>query len=88
MRVFDSVPSESSSSEKLVGVKPPPAVNEKSWALFGTASTTTTTRPCFWSVNVQLTSSPASTSMFPTGLPSSHVAAVRFHPAGTACDTE
>ena len=86
--MFDSVPSESSSSEKLVGVSPPPAVNEKSWASLGTASTTTTTRPRLWSVNVQVTSSPASTSMFATGLPSSHVALARSHPAGTVCDTE
>ena len=43
--MFDSVPSVSSSSEKLVGLRPPPAVKEKSCASLGCAFFTTVTLP-------------------------------------------
>ena len=42
VRVFDSVPSASSSSEKLLGVSPPPAVKEKSCGSSGVAFFTIT----------------------------------------------
>ena len=45
MRVFDSVGWLSSSSEKLVGDRPPPAVKAKSCESFGTESCTITTWP-------------------------------------------
>jgi len=86
--VLERVPSESSSSEKLVGESPPPAVKEKSCGSLGTESRTTTTLPRLWSVNVQVTFSPESTSMLPTGLPSSQAALARSHPAGVDCETE
>ena len=88
MRVFDSVPSASSSSEKLVGLRPPPAVNEKSWASLGTASLTTTILPRLSLVNVQVTVSPAATSMLEIGLPSSQVASARCQPAGRVWEIE
>ena len=47
VRVFESVASASSSSEKLVGLRPPPAVKAKSCASLGCASSTTTTWPRF-----------------------------------------
>ena len=74
VRVFESVASESSSSEKLAGESPPPAVNEKSCGSFGTASLTTTICPRLRFMKVQVTVSPAPTSMFDDGLPSLHVA--------------
>ena len=88
MRVFDSVPSASSSSWKLVGERPPPAVKEKSCGSSGVASLTTTIWPRLWFVNVQVTVSPADTSMFDTGLPSSQVALAWSQPAGTVSATE
>ena len=83
VRVFDSVPSESSSSWKLAGESPPPAVNEKSCGSSGSASFTTTIWPRLRFVKVQVTVSPGATSMFDTGLPSSHVAPTQV-PAGWA----
>jgi len=70
------------------GDSPPPAVNAKSCGSLGTASATTTTWPRLCSVKVQVISSPEATSMFPTGLPSSHAAAARSHPGGGVCETE
>ncbi len=72
--MFDSVPSESSSSEKLAGESPPPVVNEKSWASLGWASFTTMMRPRLLFVNVHVTFSPGLKLMFDTGLPSLQVA--------------
>ena len=86
--MFDSVPSASSSSEKLDGLSPPPAVKAKSCASFGVASLTTTIEPRFWFVNVHVTVSPGLTPMFDTGLPSLHVALDCAQPLGTASDSE
>ena len=57
-------------------------MNEKSCGSFGVASFTTTIWPrlLFW--KVQVTVSPGPTSMFDTGLPSSHDAPASSHPAG------
>jgi hypothetical protein len=86
--VLASVVSESSSSSKLAGDRPPPVVNEKSCASSGTASSRTTSRPRLRFANVQVTVSPAATSMFATGLPSSHDAAVWSQPLGTVSEME
>ncbi len=83
-----SVASASSSSEKLAGLRPPPAVKAKSWASSGVASITTTTRPRLRLEKVQVTASPGDTLMFATGLASSHVAAVWSQPAGSASESE
>src|SRR5688572_25305130 len=80
VRVFDSVPSASSSRLKLLGERPPPAVNEKSCGSFGVASLTATMRPRCPFVKVQVTISPGATSMFDTELPSSQDASVWSHP--------
>ena len=72
--VFESVPSASSSSEKLLGVSPPPAVKAKSCASSGCASLTTTICPRLWFVKVQVTVSSGPTLMLPIGLPSLQVA--------------
>ena len=88
VRVFDSVPSESSSRLKLVGERPPPAVKAKSCASFGTASFTTTIVPRLAFVNVHETCSPADTLMFETGLPSSQTALDWSQPPGTVSATE
>ena len=53
--VFDSVGSESSSSWKFVGERPPPALKEKSCGSFGTASLTTITLPRFVLLKEQVT---------------------------------
>ena len=86
VRVFESVPSESSSSWKLDGLRPPPVVKLKSCASFGCACLTTVTLPCCWCVNVQVTVSPAATLMFEAGLPSSQVADARSQPDGGDCE--
>ena len=88
MRVFESVPSESSSRLKLVGESPPPAVKAKSCASLGTEFSTITIWPRFAFVNVQVTTSPAATLMFDTGLPSSQVALDWSQPLGTVSDSE
>ena len=88
MRVFESVPSESSSRLKLVGESPPPAVNAKSCASLGTEFFTITIVPRLAFVNVQVTVSPAAMSMFDTGLPSSQVALDWSQPLGTVSDSE
>src|SRR2546423_60026 len=72
--VFESVGSESSSSWKLDGLRPPPALKEKSCGSLGSASLITTILPRLRLVNVQVTVSPALTSMFEAGLPSLQVA--------------
>ena len=81
--LFDSVPSESSSSVKLAGDRPPPAVNEKSCGSSGVASFTTVIEPVFWLVNVHVTTSAGATLMFEIGLPSLQVALDCAHPEGT-----
>ena len=63
-------------------------MKEKSWASFGTASSTTTRLPRLRFANVQVTVSPAATSMFDTGLPSSQVAPVWSQPDGTVSESE
>ena len=88
MRVLDSVPLESSSSWKLAGERPPPAVNEKSCGSFGWESWTTTIEPRLRFVNVQVTCSAGPTLMLDTGLPSSQVALDWSQPAGTVSATE
>ena len=85
--VLESVASESSSSSKLDGERPPPAVKAKSCASLGTAFFTTTIWPRLSFVNVQVTVSPAATSMFDTGLPSSQVALAWSQPLGTVSAT-
>ena len=88
VRVLDSVPFESSSSWKLVGDRPPPAVKLKSCASLGCASFTTTIWPRLRFVNVQVTTSPGLTLMFETGLPSSHDAFAWNQPLGTLSEME
>ena len=82
VRVFDSVASASSSSWKVVGLKPPPAVKLKSCGSSGVASLTTVIEPRFRLVKVHVTISAVATLMFVTGLPSLHVALERSQPAG------
>src|SRR3954468_5443229 len=86
--VFESVASESSSSEKLVGERPPPAENEKSCGSLGRESSTITIEPRLRSVKVHVTVSETATSMFETGLPSLQVALDWSHPLGSAADSE
>ena len=88
MRVFESVPSASSSSWKLVGESPPPAVNEKSCGSFGCESSTTTIAPRLRFVKVQVTVSPGARSMSEGGLPSLHVAELWSQPEGTVSASE
>ena len=88
VRVFDSVPSESSSSWKLAGDSPPPAVNEKFCGSFGCESWTITIAPRRRLVKVQVTCSPGATSMFDTGLPSSQTALDWSQPLGTVSARE
>ena len=83
MRLLLSVTFASSSSWKLDGLRPPPAVKSKSCASLGTVSFRITIWPRFWLVNVQVTSSPMPMLMFETGLPSLHVALLRSQPLGT-----
>ena len=63
-------------------------MNEKSCGSSGTASCTTMIRPRLRFVKVQVTTSPAATLMFDTGLPSSQVAAVWSQPPGTVSASE
>ena len=86
--MFDNVAFASSSSWKLVVLRPPPAVKSKSCGSSGIASLTTTIWPRFRFENVQVTVSPADTSMFETGLPSLQLAPVWSHPDGTVSATE
>ena len=74
VRVFESVGVASSSSEKLAGVSPPPAVKAKSCASSGVESLTTTIWPRLRFVNVHVTVSPPLSEMLETGLPSLQVA--------------
>ena len=60
----------------------------KSWASSGTPSLTIVICPRLRLTNVQVTVSPADTSMFDTGLPSSQVAPVWSQPLGTVSDSE
>jgi hypothetical protein len=64
VRVLERVGSASSSSWKLVGDRPPPAVKEKSCGSFGVASLTTTISPRLRFEKVHVTVSPALTVMF------------------------
>jgi hypothetical protein len=74
---------------KLDGLRPPPAVNEKLVvvSLAGLVTFLILIVPRALFVNVQVTVSPALTSMFVTGLPSSHVALWRSQPDGTVSAT-
>ena len=87
MRVFESVASASSSSWKLAGESPPPAVKAKSC---GSSARVLHDhdRPRLRFVNVQVTVSPGATSMFDTGLPSSQVALAWSQPLGTVSASE
>ena len=86
--VFDRVGSPSSSSEKLEGDRPPPAVKSKSCASLGNACFTITIFPRLRLANVHVTVSPALTSMLEGGLPSSQLAPVWSQPLGTDSDSE
>ena len=86
--MFDSVPSASSSSGKLDGLRPPPAVKAKSCGSLGVASLTTTIWPRLRFVNVHVTVSAGARLMLDTGLPSLHVALVWSQPLGTVSDSE
>src|SRR5207248_1842239 len=88
VRVFDSVGSESSSSENEPGESPPPALNAKSCGSFGCASFTTVIDPRFWFVNVQVTVCAGRTSMFETALALLHGALWRSQPVTDASETE
>ena len=63
-------------------------MNEKSCGSFGFASLTTTILPSLRLEKVQVTVSPALTSMFDGSLPSSQVAPVCSQPLGRLSDTE
>jgi hypothetical protein len=78
----------SSSSWNEDGLRPPPAVKEKSWGSSSWESCTTTIRPRFVLVKVQLMTSPSFASMFDGGDPSEHVALERSQPGGTLSATE
>src|SRR3954452_15311509 len=86
--VFDSVGSESSSSEKLDGLRPPVDENGKSVGSVvptaGWASLTATSVPRLLFVNVQVVVSFALRTIAVTGLPSLHVAEARSQPATPA----
>src|SRR4051812_1986534 len=82
--VFESSGLLSSSSWKLVGESPPPAVKLKFWPSLGTASLTTTSAPRFLLTKVQVTVSPTETLIAVRGLPSSQVELDRSHPDGAA----
>ncbi len=86
--MFESVALASSSSWKLAGERPPPAVKEKSCGSSGVASFTTTIWPRLRFENVHVTTSAGATLMFDTGLPSSQVAEVWSQPLGTVSETE
>ena len=88
VREFERVGFESSSSWKLVGERPPPAVKLKSCASLGCASFTTTIWPRLRFVNVQVMTSPGLMVMFDTGLPSSQEASARTQPLGTVSEIE
>src|ERR1700752_3387989 len=88
VRVFERVPSESASSEKLVGLKPPPPVKAKSCASLGVASAITMICPRLALENVHVTFSPALMLTLDTGLPSLQVADVWSQPLATASETE
>src|SRR5437763_133009 len=70
---------------KLDGLRPPPAVNGKLVvvSLAGLVTFLILIVPRALFVNVQVTVSPALTSMFVTALPSSHVELWRSQPDGT-----
>src|SRR5688572_3449213 len=84
--VFELLPSSSSWNEE--GLRPPPAVKEKSCGSSGCASFTTTILPRFWLTNVQVTVSPLDTSMVDTGDPSEQVADDSTQPDGVFSATE
>ena len=63
-------------------------MNEKSCGSFGVASLTTTIWPRLVFSKVQVTVSPGATSMFDTGLPSSHDAPASSQPGGRLWATE
>jgi hypothetical protein len=88
VRVFERVPFASSSSEKDEGLRPPPAVKEKSWASSGWESLTTTRVARLRLENVQVTASPGARLTFAGGLPSSQVAEVWSQPPGTVSASE
>ena len=76
MRLLSWVGSVSSSMVKVAGISPPPAVKVKFCGSSGSESFTTTSCARLRLANVQVTVSPAATSMFESGLPSLHVALV------------
>src|SRR3954471_14758531 len=82
------VGSESSSREKPDGDSPPPVVKAKSCASSGTASLVTVNVARLVFTHVQVTTSPADTSMLDTGLPSLQVAEVWSQPPGTLSASE
>jgi hypothetical protein len=86
--VFDSVGSVSSSSEKLPGLSPLPAMKAKSCGSSGWESSTRISLPRLRLVTVHVTVSPALTSMLEIGLPSLQVALDWSQPAGTDSETE
>src|SRR4051812_13617365 len=88
VRVLESAPSESSSSAKPAGERPPPAVNEKSCGSLGAELWTTTRLPCLRFVNVQVTCSPGLRSIAETGLASSQPVPARSQPASDPSSAE
>ncbi len=88
MVVLDSVALASSSSEKLVGLRPPPAVKAKSCGSSGVASLTMVICPRLRLEKVHVTFSAAEMLTFVTGLPSLHVAEVWSQPLGTVSARE
>ena len=88
VRVFDSVRLASSSSWKLAGERPPPAVKREVLRVVRQRVLDDVIWPRLRFVNVQVTVSPAATAMFETGLPSLQVALGLVPAAGTVSDTE
>ena len=88
VRVFDSVALASSSSEKLAGDRPPPAVKAKSCASLGCASFTIDDLAALAVRERAGDVLARATSMFATGLPSPQVAEVWSQPPGTVSARE
>src|SRR5512145_2424937 len=86
--MFESVPLLSSSSWNEEGVKPPPAVKEKSCGSFGSESWTTMIRPRLRFVKVQVTTSSSDTSMLDGSEPSEQVDEVRSQPLSGISERE
>ena len=85
VRVLDSAGSESSSSEKLEGDRPPVVVKAKSCGSLGSESSVSTTLPRLVLAKVQVTVSPAAIETVAGELPLSQLAELAIQPLGSVC---